>query len=178
MRKGSSTDCDIECLVHSECTSPFKCCYNGCANSCVQPHRIPYIDISTASSKGCPGTSDVPCAKTQGSCRDEGFNCGEDEVCCDNDCSSAVCIPKEDSTPCFAAVNVALSAASNSSNGRLGAYRPLCTTEGYFREIQCHSHYCWCVESLTGRPTTDIVPFEQLNTLSCAGKYSGTRSYV
>lgn len=57
----------------------------------------------------------------------------------------------------------------NSSEPMLGAYRPHCDQDGLFTEIQCHEHYCWCVETDTGRPTSDMVPFENSDDLPCTG---------
>ena len=167
-RAGESTDCTANCLLHSHCTDPpaNKCCYNGCGYSCVRPHRIPYIDLSSARKTECPAESDVPCFETTGSCREDEFACDDDDdMCCDNDCGIAVCVSTELDSPCFTAVEIAL----NNTSDRLGVYRPQCTTRGLFREIQCHAHFCWCVESDSGIPKSEIVPFEQTNQLACAG---------
>lgn len=132
----------------------------------MQPHSIPYIDISSSYVEECPDSSDVPCAQAQGSCREEEFMCEEGEMCCDNDCASALCISTTLGSPCFTAVQLA---ASTNTSKLLGRYKPQCTTQGLFREIQCHAHYCWCVVSQSGVPVSDIVPFEQANVLACAG---------
>ncbi len=171
VRTGASTaDCSANCLLHSHCGGPpeSKCCYNGCGYSCMRPHPIPYIDLSSARVTACPDASEVPCLDTMGSCRREEFACEDDEdLCCDNGCASAVCISTELDSPCVTAVEMAL--AANTSE-LLGSYRPQCNSQGLFRGIQCHAHYCWCVESSSGEPISDIVPFERTNELACAGE--------
>lgn len=160
--------CNANCRSHSDCSSPLQCCYDGCGYSCTQPSHIPYIHLpSSSAAGGCPSPNLVPCAKASGSCLDEGYSCNGDSRCCENSCSGAVCLSTVDSTPCFTAVGIAL--LSNSSQELLGRYKPLCTTQGLFRGIQCHEHYCWCVEVQSGRPLSDIVPFEQADVLECAG---------
>ena len=166
VRAGTTTDCDAECLLHGDCPSHLKCCYNGCGYSCMQPHAIPFIDISSSYVKTCPDNSDVPCLEARGSCQEEDFLCDEGEMCCDNDCATSICISTKPDSPCFTAVQLAVS--TNASN-MFGRYKPQCTTQGLFREIQCHAHFCWCVESQSGVPVSDIVPFEQANVLACAG---------
>ena len=166
---GSSSECTANCLLHSECNdSPTtKCCYNGCGYSCMHPHRIPFIDLSSAHPTECPDEGDVPCLETVGSCQEEEFACEEGvEMCCDNSCGISVCISTELDTPCFTAAKIAQT--SNTSD-LMGSYRPQCTSRGLFREIQCHAHFCWCVVSDSGVPLSDIVPFEQANVLACAG---------
>ena len=63
-------------------------------------------------------------------------------------------------------MEVALSA---NTSELYGSYKPQCTSEGQFRQVQCHAHFCWCVESDTGVPVSDIVPFEQASVLTCTG---------
>lgn len=167
---GTSADCVADCLLHSECSSSLKCCYNGCGYSCMTAHTIPYIDISSSYITECPAPSDMPCADVRGSCREEGagFGCQVGEMCCDTDCGSALCMSSVLESPCFVAVAVALS--PNSTQLTVEGYRPQCTSQGNFRQIQCHAHYCWCVNPDSGVPLSDIVPFQQANVLACAGK--------
>lgn len=203
MRAGASDHCQADCLLHSECPSHLRCCYNGCGYSCMEPHQIPYIDLAPAYSNQCPPPEDVPCLEWEeeeeweeqweeeesdseedgdsdgsesseewaGSCRgdeeEEGEGCDPDELCCDNDCGSSVCVGRVPDQPCLAAVALTLNASSPQLYGR---YRPLCTLQGLFREIQCHAHFCWCVEPTTGEPLSDTVPFEQANVLACASE--------
>ena len=194
VRAGASDSCTAECLLHSECPAHLKCCYNGCGYSCVQPTQIPYIDLEPVYTDECPAVSDVPCldeeeeeesegsesewdsgtmesegeSSEEGSCREEGYVCDRNELCCDNDCGSAVCVERELESPCLVAVAISLNMSA--AQRVYGRYKPLCTTEGLFREIQCHAHFCWCVEEETGVPLSDTVPFEQANVLACAGK--------
>ena len=167
----SPENCKTNCQSHSDCSSSLHCCYDGCGYSCIQPTRIPYIQLpSPSAADGCPSPSSVPCAKTTSSnvsCMDDGNSCSSSNMCCENSCSEAVCLSTVDSTPCFSATEIVL--LSNSSLELLGSYKPLCTTQGLFRGIQCHEHYCWCVETQSGKPLSDIVPFERADVLECAG---------
>lgn len=195
VRAGASDHCEADCLLHSECDSNLKCCYNGCGYSCMQPHQIPYVELAPAYTDECPAVGDVPCldedeeeeweeegeeereeedseedseeGSDEVSCREEEFSCDSNEMCCDNECESAVCVSRDLYSPCFAAVALSLNVSSSEVYGR---YRPMCTTRGLFREIQCHAHFCWCVEADTGVPLSDTVPFEQANVLACAGE--------
>lgn len=190
-------DCGkAECLLHSDCPSHLKCCYDGCGYSCTEPSRIPYIDLVSAYSDECPPAREVPCTdreeeeesesesereeweesnsesdeEWEESCVDEDFTCDPNELCCANECGWSVCVPRWLENPCLMAVALALNTSRSSSGATLlGSYTPLCTTDGLFREIQCHTHYCWCVNRDTGVPLSDIVPFEEANVLACAG---------
>ena len=165
-------DCVTTCESHSDCSSPLYCCYDGCGYSCSQPSRIPYIRLESYSNEdACPSPSEVPCADMAdglGSCLNDDYSCDEGSICCENACSSALCLSTADSTPCFTAVKMAIS--SNSSTGLLGTYEPRCTTQGLFRAIQCYENYCWCVDTKTGEPLSDIVPFQLAHVLECTGE--------
>ena len=176
VREGVAGICEHQCSLHSECPHSQKCCYNGCGHTCQSPVTIPYVLLSEATS--CPSPNEVPCLRqegTMGSCRDPQFACNEGEICCDNGCSSAVCLSLSNLTPCYTAKRVLL---GNSTAPLLGAYRPRCESDGRFKEIQCHEHYCWCVENSTGRPRTDMVPFEKIGSLECSSKCLHTHVHV
>ena len=162
--------CVHECSLHSECPHSKKCCYNGCGHTCQSPVTIPYVLLSESTS--CPSPNEVPCVDQTGgggSCRDPQFACSAGEVCCDNSCSSGVCLKLENLSPCFTAREVI---RGNETTPLMGAYRPQCDFDGHFKRVQCHEHYCWCVENSTGRPLTDMVPYEKLDTLECSGRYN------
>lgn len=164
MRHNPNSGCNAECLTHSDCPSFLHCCYNGCGYGCMEPHIIPFIDLSNSTEdEDCPALYDVPClGETEyDSCSNGESDCDDTERCCENDCGGAICVPR---TPCFTAVDIA-----NSSREGVRDYRPQCTTQGTFRKIQCHSYYCWCVDVMSGVPQSDIVPFEEMNVLPCTG---------
>ena len=159
--------------MHSDCPHSKKCCYNGCGHTCQSPVTIPYVPLSE--SRSCPPPSEVPCVKGQGSCRDPQFACNAGEICCDNECASAVCLKLENQSPCFTARKIL---RGNETTPLLGAYRPACDGDGHFKKVQCHEHYCWCVENSTGRPLTDVVPYEKLGTLDCSGTCACVNMHV
>ena len=103
VRADTAGICEHECSLDSECTDSKKCCYNGCGHTCQPPVTIPYISLSEDTS--CPSTNEVPCVDQEGggSCRDPAFSCDEGEICCDNECSSAVCLSLNDLKPCLTA---------------------------------------------------------------------------
>ena len=176
VREDTAGICEHECSLHSECPHSKKCCYNGCGHTCTPPVTIPYVPLPKAT--GCPPPDDVPCVddeEREGSCRDPKFACGEGEVCCDNGCSSAVCLGRSELVPCFTAREIL--EGNGTGQALMGAYRPQCNEDGHFRHIQCHEHFCWCVESLTGRPLSDIVPFEKSDALECSGMGACVSSY-
>lgn len=156
--------CVAECTKDSECLSETKCCYTGCGYSCMTPETISYVPLPFL--EECPDSSDVPCALTGGSCADTKFNCDEEKsLCCENDCASAVCVSRVGPAPC----RIARKIVKENNETMLGSYRPQCDFDGHFREIQCHEHYCWCVDIYTGKPNTDHVAVESLDSLSCSG---------
>ena len=113
--------------------------------------------------------------------------CLDSKKCCYNGCGHTcqppVTIPYvplsnvvlRGPTPCLSARELLL---GNRSRPLLGAYTPQCDGGGSFRGIQCHEHYCWCVENVTGRPITDMVPFEKVGSLKCSGNHTCTSVFV
>ena len=156
--------CSEECSDNSDCTGGQKCCSNGCGHTCRSPVAIPYISPRPLTT--CPEPSDVPCVElvSGGSCRDTG--CGEGMMCCENLCASAVCL-RGTGRPCQSILD-----QRNQTVALLGEYIPRCDGDGLFQPLQCHSHYCWCVEPSSGRPTSDVSPSENLDGLEeCSGKF-------
>jgi len=172
--------CDeSSCSQHTDCPAPLYCCPSSCGKSCVQPLVIPYIKLpSNSSHASCPPPSSIPCRvkmdddgndEKELSCLDYSSMCQAGTRCCENSCSYGDCLSTADSTPCFTASRMAQT--SNSSlGGLLGVYVPQCTTQGLFRAIQCHQHYCWCVDTRSGRPLSDLMTFERVSMLKCAGE--------
>ena len=106
VRADTAGICIHGCSLNSDCTHSKKCCYNGCGHTCQSPVPIPYVRLSETTS--CPSTNEVPCVDQEGggSCHDPSFSCDEGEICCDNDCASAVCLSLSDLKPCITAKKV------------------------------------------------------------------------
>lgn len=166
--------CVAECTLDSECSPGTKCCYTGCGYSCMTPEIVPYIPIPILDT--CPPTDQVPCAQTLGSCEEEEseFACDTDtSLCCENDCSSSVCVYRTGPIPCKNARKI-----SQEGNGTLvGVFSPQCDFDGYFKSIQCQEHFCWCVDPRTGKPESDMVAFENIDSLLCTNCVYEGRKY-
>ena len=176
-----SDACESSCSQHTDCPNPLYCCSGSCSKSCVAPQLIPYIELPSNSSRdSCPPPSSIPCMVRdkddedvqESSCLNDSSICQADARCCENSCSHGDCLSTADPTPCFTASLVAQT-SNSSQEGLLGVYVPRCTTQGLFRFIQCHQHYCWCVDTHSGRPLSDLVAFEMVSLLKCAGKGGG-----
>jgi hypothetical protein len=51
----------------------------------------------------------------------------------------------------------------------LGQFIPKCNEQdGSFLGLQCFSHYCWCVDTASGEPTSDMRESGNLGDLECA----------
>jgi len=161
--------CVAECSVNSDCTSPTanRCCYTGCGYSCMSPVVTPYIPIPTLDT--CPPTSQVPCAFTEGSCATEYFCDSATSICCPNDCASSVCVYRTGPEPCHVAQRI-VSEGNTSQDLMLGRFSPECDSDGHFNTVQCHEHYCWCVDVHTGKPESETVASEHLDNLPCTSK--------
>lgn len=163
--------CVAECTLNSECPQDVHCCYTGCGYSCMTPEVIPYIPLPTLAT--CPPTSAVPCVLDEGSCdvdTSSDSDCDDGvSLCCENNCGGAVCVSPTGSTPCRDARRMAQE-RNETQDSMVGRFAPQCDTDGRFRPIQCHEHYCWCVHTLTGEPESDMVAFEHLDNLGCTCK--------
>lgn len=106
VRADTAGTCVHDCSLDSNCPHSRKCCYNGCGHTCQSPVPIPYVRLSETTS--CPATNEVPCVDQEGggSCRDPAFGCDEGQICCDNDCASAVCLSLSGLKPCLTAKKV------------------------------------------------------------------------
>ena len=123
---------------------------------------IPYVPppMECPEQDSLPGICDLP------SCMHTG--CEDDQKCCVNPCGSTICVPAiPPPKPCLAAKETL-----GDSPG-LGAYVPQCNdSDGSFQRLQCHSHYCWCVDMTTGTPVSDLTLSENVGDLSCTGWWS------
>ena len=166
--------CVQECTDDSNCSDSKRCCSNGCGMTCQTPVAIPYVVLTEAAS--CPPTNEVPCVKRiGGSCRDPAYPCGDGWMCCDNDCTSAACMRVSELQPCLKARSIV---RGNATTPLLGAYSPRCDADGRFRELQCLERYCWCVDNVTGRPLSDMVAYDDLGKLKCAGECACVRVHL
>ncbi len=166
-----------------------KCCYTGCGYSCTDPEVTPYIPLPTMNS--CPPTNQVPCTLSGRSCAQsneeeastdtddessdsdssDGLVCDDDtSMCCENDCGSSVCVYRTGLTPCKDARMIAKD-RNNTTESMVGRYSPQCDFDGHFRPVQCHEHYCWCVDEHTGQPESDMVAFEHIDNLQCTSEW-------
>jgi hypothetical protein len=74
--------------------------------------------------------------------------------------------------PCTEAVN------SLTGGALLGEFVPQCNEqEGTFKDMQCSSHYCWCVDNHSGEPTSDMREFGQIGELECSRCSDDGRAY-
>ncbi len=151
--------CAETCSDDTECQSGQKCCSNGCGHSCARAEPIPYVPSPDTCPERdtLPGLCDVPsCEKT---------GCSDGLFCCPNPCGSMVCVEGvTEQMPCF----VIQQKVGNSS--LLGRYVPKCDpSTGKFQALQCHSHYCWCVDPASGKPQSALVNSTELGALECTG---------
>ena len=158
--EGLAGICAEECSNDSDCNTPQKCCYNSCGHTCTDPTPIPYI----APPLECPDFSNEPVICDIRECNDS-TDCADGRLCCQNPCGSLVCSPGSPPPyPCTATVN--------SMNGALlGGFVPKCGNgDGTFLALQCFSHYCWCVQSDTGVPVSNMVLSSEVGYLECSRK--------
>ena len=158
--------CSEECSSDTDCKSYHKCCSNGCGHSCIDPIMIPFVPPP----RSCPDYYEHALCDVQectGSCADPR------KLCCQNTCGSQVCTTGElPAFPCSATTS------SLTGGALLGQYIPQCSDDGLFRSLQCSSHYCWCVDSQTGEPTSDMKENGHVNELECGGELSHTHTHT
>ena len=149
--------CASSCNSDSDCDADQKCCVNGCgAHNCMTPVTIPHV----APTRECPEEQEPVICDAQ-ECTD---SCDDPQkLCCQNSCGSRLCVDGElPSFPCTNTVN------SLTGGALLGQYVPQCNVEdGTFRLLQCWENYCWCVDSMTGEPTSDMKQSERVSELEC-----------
>lgn len=159
LEDGTVGICSEECGSDSDCNSDQRCCSNGCGHTCMDTIPIPYI----APPRECPDDyEDVICdiQECTDSCEDP------DKLCCQNSCGSSVCVKGElPPFPCTKTVN------SLTGGALLGQYIPRCDVEdGTFHSLQCSSHYCWCVDEQSGKPTSDMREVGDIGDLDCSSE--------
>ena len=149
--------CSEECSSDDDCNNDQKCCSNGCGHTCMDPIPIPFI----APPRKCPETKDNECDVPE--CTD---SCENSKLCCENGCNSLVCVDGIlPLYPCTTTVN-------NLTGGELlGRFVPQCNEEnGNFRALQCSSHHCWCVDTASGEPTSDMRESGSVGELECSSE--------
>ena len=154
--------CSEECSSDSDCNGGQKCCSNGCGHTCMDRIPIPFV----APSRECPDYYEHALCDVQ-ECTD---SCADPrKLCCQNTCRSQVCIDGDlPQSPCAATVN------SLTGGALLGQYVPQCNEDnGTFKTLQCSSHYCWCVDSQSGEPTSDMKDSGDVGELDCTREWEG-----
>ena len=165
LEDGMAGICVDSCASDNDCNSDEKCCSNGCGHICMTAVSIPFV-----APRNCPEHWDeIICDYNE--CID---TCGESKVCCQNGCGSSVCVDgvlHPDGVappyPCRQTVN------SMTRTGLLGVFEPQCSeADGSFKAVQCFSHYCWCVNTASGEPTSDMVESSDMERLNCSGEWN------
>lgn len=89
------------------------------------------------------------------------------QLCCQNTCGSRICVDGElPQSPCTDTVN------GLTGGALLGQYVPQCNDQtGAFKNLQCRSHYCWCVDPQTGEPYSDMKESGNIGELECTREY-------
>ena len=118
-------------------------------------------DIATQ----CPAPQDGFC-RTTSTCSSHRECLGAGQICCNVSCGGRSCV---DGDP----LSCRVIRSRQLNSGLLGAFTPSCNSDGTFNRTQCHELYCWCVESATGRPTSDgrrIPDSPQCEEQRCTGR--------
>ena len=152
--------CAEMCSGDSDCENGQKCCSNGCGHSCRDPMSIPYISppLTCPERDTLTGICDMPPC--------EESNCPKGSFCCENPCGGKMCA--EGVRRCSAIQQQ----MANTTDHLFGAFEPQCnSTTGKFQSVQCHSHYCWCVNPDDGKPTSEVVLSEKMKELDCTGLF-------
>ncbi len=128
------------------------CCSNGCGHTCTSPTLTPYHPPPYV----CP----TPSAEVAGICAQEcnATSCASGYQCCSNGCG----------TSCVSICNL-IGEGQQTNQTLIGAYMPQCEDTGRFSEVQCHAStgYCWCVDPLNGKPTSELVRGEEPQCSEC-----------
>ena len=137
------------CSSDADCSQSEKCCSNGCGHSCAKALVVPYHNPPLKCPASLPGSSCTPPCLAN-------TNCSSGELCCPASCGST-CVRGETPTPLCPVV---LDQVLNTT--LIGAYVPSCEADGSFSPTQCHGStgYCWCVDPVSGVPTSDMVRFQ------------------
>ena len=142
-------------------------------NYFIGGYQAPYVEPPME----CPETNSdlMGTCLTDDPCLPEGNgDCGSGKLCCSNGCG-VVCKTGIVPTPLCPAVK---SKAQNMSSGLVGAYIPQCEESGDFSQIQCHEGYCWCVDSQTGKATTQPIRGQPTCTTSTPPTSATTSSSI
>ena len=151
--------CSEECGSDDDCNSDQKCCSNGCGHTCMDPVSIPYM----APPRECPEEDEGPVLCDGQECTTD--SCDNSQLCCENSCGSRLCVDGVlPPYPCTRTID------GMSGGDMLGSFIPRCREEdGSFLALQCFSHYCWCVDTASGEPTSDMVESGSVGALECSG---------
>ena len=157
---------------NDSCRPGQKCCSIGCSRTCQNVTLVPYYPIPLT----CPPRAvAVALSPDNTSCiRDCQLNsqCSYRELCCTYGCSSSCQPGQMPARPCSELLR-RLAGQTFEVMGRMDEARmsPVvdyvlrCDDMGLFRRVQEGEGVKWCVNALTGAPTSDLV----LNTsdISC-----------
>ena len=144
---------DGTCIRQSEVCDTILDCRDGSdARNCGTPFANVYYLTHQDVPLACPDMLD-----TLGTCTDDcdRTNCNDGNICCESSCGQT-CTAGTPRTPLCPSVQ-----SQNERTGLLGRFIPRCNQDGSFLEVQCHEHYCWCVNVLTGDPVSDGIEGEE-----------------
>ena len=167
IQPGIGGTCVEECSGDDECDEGERCCFNGCGHTCQTALVIPYYDPPLV----CPVIDSLFAACVLECNLDDNSGCDEDELCCRTSCGT-ICSEGVIPDPLCPVLLERLPVSV------IGAYIPQCDDNDSFSAVQCHEStgYCWCVNTKTGRPVSDLYPREVLPNCSCESQFIVTHS--
>jgi len=167
-----------QCVSRSRvCDGNGDCPDNSDEVNCSQP----FMNVQTLTpdiNTRCPALQDGFCHATN-SCSTHRDCRAAGQICCNGLCGGQRCVEGE-------ALTCREVRARQLSLGLLGAFIPTCRSDdGTFNQTQCHELYCWCVDTVSGQPTSDgrriiasaggIPDYPQCEEQRCTGRNSAVR---